>query len=115
MKKNIIRDDQEISVKTESFPTEISDDTESIAVENNPPTEIYKMNTNTLLDLPDPIDPIDPMTIANEPIANSAVAGQSTQAEVTAFFENAKSAATEFFNNNRPLFTTLGWIALAII
>jgi CAAD domains of cyanobacterial aminoacyl-tRNA synthetase len=129
MKSNIIRDDREISMKTESFPTEMSDDTESIAVENNPPTEIYKMNTNTLLDLPDPIDPIDPMTIADESIANQiepmtiadesivnpAVVGQSTQAEVTAFVENAKSAATEFFNNNRPLFTTLGWIALAIV
>jgi CAAD domains of cyanobacterial aminoacyl-tRNA synthetase len=119
MKNNIIRDDREISMKTESFPTEISDDAKSIEVENNLPNEIYKMNTNTLLDLPDPIDPLDPMTIADEPIAdpiaNPAVVGQSTQAEVTAFVENIKSTATEFFNNNRPLFTTLGWIALAIV
>lgn len=55
-----------------------------------------------------------PMAIADEPIVDPAAALESTQTELTAMFENAKSTATEFFNNNRPLLITLGWILLAI-
>ena len=55
-----------------------------------------------------------PMAIADEPIADPAAAMQSSQTELTALFENATSTATEFFNNNRPLFIALGWTLLAI-
>jgi hypothetical protein len=115
MKNNIIKDDREISMKTASYSTDIVDDAESTATDDNLPTEPFEMNTNTLADLPDPIEPTEPMMIADEPIADPAVTLQSTQTELTAFFDQAKSTATDFFNNNRPLFTTLGWIALAII
>ncbi len=139
MKNNIIKDDREISMKIEYLPTDISNDAESTATDNNLPTEIFEMNTNTLADLSDPnaqahpiemVEPTEPMTIADEPITDPAVALpmtiadepiadpaaalQSTQTELTEFFENAKSTATDFFNNNRPLFITLGWTALAI-
>jgi hypothetical protein len=132
MKNNIIKDDREISMKAESFPTDISDDarsTETVGIEvasalteaaplenHNLLTETSEMNTNTLADMPDPTEPmaIDDKSIA-EPIADPAVAGQSTQTELTAFFEQTKSTATEFFNSNRQLFTTLGWTVLAII
>ncbi len=99
-------------MKTASLSTDISDDAESIATDHNGSTETCEMNTETLTDLP---DPTEPMMIADETIADPAVAWQSTQTELTASFEQAKSTATDFFNNNRPLFTTLGWIALAII
>jgi hypothetical protein len=120
MKNNIIKDNREISMKTASFPTGIYEDPESIATvgvaspleNNNLSTETCEMNTNTLADLP---DPTEPMTITDEPIADPAVAWQSTQTELTALFEQAKSTTTEFFNNNRQLFITLGWIVLAII
>jgi hypothetical protein len=129
MKNNIIKDDREISMKAESFPTDISDDarsTETVDVasaqaspleNHNLLTETSEMNTNTLADMPDPTEPmtIDDKSKADEPIADPAVAGQSTQTELTAFFERAKSTATEFFNNNRQLFIALGWIVLAII
>jgi hypothetical protein len=112
MKNNIIKDDREISIKTESFSTDISDDAESISPANNLSTETCEMNTETLTDMP---APTEPMITADESIPDSATAWQSTQAELTASFEQAKSTATGFFNNNRPLFTTLGWITLAII
>jgi hypothetical protein len=133
MKNNIIKDDREISMKAESFPTDISDDaqsTETVGVDVDPTlieaaplehhnllTETSEMNTNTLADMPDPTEPmkIDDESKADEPIADPAVAGQSTQTELTAFFERAKSTATEFFNSNRQLFITLGWTVLAII
>jgi hypothetical protein len=99
MKNNIIKDDREISMKTASFPTDMS-------------IEPAEMNTNTLADLPEPTEPIK---IADEPIVDPAVAWQSTQTELTAFFEQAKSTTTDFFKNNRQLFITLGWIFLAII
>jgi CAAD domains of cyanobacterial aminoacyl-tRNA synthetase len=114
MKNNIIKDDREISMKSESLTTDISDRAESTVTNENSPTEILEMNTNTLADLPDPTEPIEPM-IADEPIADPAVAMQSSQTELIAFFEQAKSTATNFFNNNRPLFITLGWIVMAII
>ena len=138
MKNNIIKDDREISMKSESLATDISDD-RSTATDNNLPTEIFEMNTNTLTDLSDPnapahpiemVEPTEPMkiadepiaepaaaipmTISDEPIADPAAALQSTQTELTALFENAKSTAIEFFNNNRPLFIALGWTLLAI-
>ncbi len=112
MKNNIIRDDREISMKTESLPTHISDDAESITTNENAPTQIFEMNTSTLADLP---ETIEPTIVTDEPKIDSAEAWQSTQSELTASFEQAKSIVTEFFNNNRPLFITLGWIALAII
>jgi hypothetical protein len=128
MKNNIIKDDRETNMKAESLPTDISDDAESTATvgeasaqaapleHHNLLTEPDEMNTNTLADMPDPTEPmtIDDKSIA-EPIADPAVAGQSTQTELIAFFEQAKSTATEFFNSNRQLFTTLGWIVLAVI
>jgi CAAD domains of cyanobacterial aminoacyl-tRNA synthetase len=122
MKNNIIKDDREISMKSESLATDISED-ESTETDNNLPTEIFAMNTNTLADLSDPnaqahpvemVEPTEPMTIADEPIADPAAALQSTQTELAALFENATSTATDFFNNNRQLFITLGWIVLAI-
>jgi CAAD domains of cyanobacterial aminoacyl-tRNA synthetase len=112
MKNNIIKDDREISMKTASFPTGIYEDPESITTDNNLSTETCEMNTNTLADLS---EPTEPMTIADEPIADPAVAWQSTQTELTALFEQAKSTTTEFFKNNQQLFMTLGWIVLAII
>ncbi len=132
MKNNIIKDDREISMKAESFPTDISDDarsTETVDVasaqaspleNHNLLTETSEMNTNTLADMPAPTEPmtLDDKSMAEpmaEPIADPAVAWQSNQTELTAFFERAKSTATEFFNNNRQLFITLGWTVLAII
>ncbi len=106
-------------MKAESMSTDVSDHIESIATANNSPTEASEMNTNALSDLPDPTQPIEPiesiepMTIASEP-ATEPVALLSTQTELTALFEEAKSTAIDFFNNNRQLFITLGWIALAI-
>ncbi len=131
MKNNIIKDDREISMKIASLTPEMSEDAESIATDDNgstDPTEPLEMNTNTLADLPnpneqahllemvEPTEPItEPMTLQpTEPIVDPAVALESTQTELTAMFENAKSTATEFFNNNRSLFITLGWILLAI-
>ena len=155
MKNNIIKDDREISMKSESLTTDISDRAESIAPDRNLPTEIFEMNNNTIVDLSAPnapahpiemVETTEPMTIANEPItdpaaatpmtsadepivdpairvpmaiadeaiADPAAALESTQTELTAMFENAKSTATEFFNNNRPLLITLGWVLLAI-
>jgi CAAD domains of cyanobacterial aminoacyl-tRNA synthetase len=156
MKNNIIKDDREISMKSESLATDISDKAESITTNNNLPTETFEMNTNTISELPDPTEPVElmiivdesianpnelmiivdepitnsaepmtmadetptdptePMMIADEPITDSAHL-QSAQTELTTFFEQTKSTATDFFNNNRPLFTTLGWIALVII
>jgi hypothetical protein len=118
MKNNIIKDDREISMKSESLTTDISDD-RSTATERNLPTEIFEMNNNTLADLSDPNAPAHPIEmvepkISDEPIAEPAAALQSTQTELTALFENAKSTAIEFFNNNRPLFIALGWTLLAI-
>jgi CAAD domains of cyanobacterial aminoacyl-tRNA synthetase len=112
MKNNIIKDDREISMKTASLSTDISDHAESITTDNDLSTETCEMNTETLTDIP---DPTEPMMVADEPIADPAEAWQSTQSELTASFEQAKSTAAEFFNNNRPLFTILGWIVLVII
>jgi hypothetical protein len=112
MKNNIIKDDREISMKIESLPTDIHEDPELSTPDNNLATEICEMNTNTLVDLP---DSTEPMMITDEPITDPTEAWQSTQSELTASFEQTKSTATKFFNNNRPFFITLGWIALAII
>jgi hypothetical protein len=132
MKNNIIKDDREISMKAESFPTDVSDDaqsTETVDVDvasayaqasplenHNLLTETSEMNTNTLADMPDPTEPmtIDDKSIA-EPIADPAATWQSNQTELTAFFERAKSTAIEFFNSNRQLFIALGWTVIAII
>jgi CAAD domains of cyanobacterial aminoacyl-tRNA synthetase len=147
MKNNIIKDDREISMKAETFPTDSDDDaksmeepvllmiaTDDINVPTEPPemnmkteipTDIYndpkltasnynvpteppEMNTETLA------DPTEPMMMADDPIIEPAEAGQSIQAELTAFVENATSTTTKLFNNNRQLFITLGWIVLAI-
>ena len=153
MKNNIIKDDREISMKSESLTTDIADRTESTATDHNLPTEIFEMNNNTL-DLSAPnapahpiemVEPTEPMTIASEPmidpaavpmtmanepivdpavrvpmatadepIADPAAAMQSSQTELTALFENTKSTAIEFFNNNRQVFITAGWILLAL-
>jgi hypothetical protein len=132
MKNNIIKDDREISMKAESFPTDISDDARSTEtvdlaspLENhNLLTETSEMNTNTLADMPAPTEPmtIDDKSMAEpmaelmaEPIVEPAVAWQSNQTELTAFFERAKSTAIEFFNSNRQLLIALGWTFLAII
>jgi hypothetical protein len=132
MKNNIIKDDREISMKAESFPTDISDDarsTETVDVasaqaspleNHNLLTETSEMNTNTLADMPAPSEPmtIDDKSMAEpmaEPMADPAVALQSTQTELTAFFERAKSTAIEFFHSNRQLLIALGWTVLAII
>ncbi len=121
MKNNIIKEDREITMNAESLPTDICDDAESIAtvaevaspLENhNLSTETCEMNTNTSADIP---DPTEPMMVADEPITNSTAAWQSTQAEIIASFEQVMSATIKFFDNNRQLFITLGWIALAII
>ncbi len=135
MKNNIIKDDREITMKMETMPTEISEGNE-IATNNNRSHEPSEMNTISQTDLPESIEPmiidnlpepiepmiidnlpepIEPMPIADEPIANPAVIAQSTSADIAAFFENATSTATEFFNKNRHTFTNLGWILLAII
>jgi hypothetical protein len=137
MKNNIIKDDREISMKVASLATDTtdtSDRVESSAIvsdsvqeasdpaitspleNHNLPTETCEMNTETLTDTPELSEPMAISTeqIAAEPIAEPAVALPSTQTEVTAFLENAKSTATELFNNNRQLFITLGWIVLAV-
>ena len=136
MKNNIIKDDREIAMKIETTPTDISENTE-IATNNNGSHEPSEMNTTSLTDLPDSIDPmpmadlpesidsmpiaelpmvsIDPMPMADESLENPAVAGQSTSVEIAAFFKRATSATTEFFNENRSILKTLGWIFLAII
>jgi CAAD domains of cyanobacterial aminoacyl-tRNA synthetase len=122
MKNNIIKDDREITMKAESLTTDVLTDAEAITDDHNSSTEICEMNTETPetdemnteipIDLP---DPTEPMMIADEPmIEPAAVDGQSIQAEITAFVENATASTTELFNNNRQLFITLGWIVLAI-
>jgi CAAD domains of cyanobacterial aminoacyl-tRNA synthetase len=153
MKNNIIKDDREISMKSESLTTDVSDN-DSTATDKNLPIETFEMNNNTLdLSAPntsahpiDMVEPTEPMTIASEPITDPAVAipmniaeepivdpavrvpmniadeaiadpaaaMQSSQTELTALFENTKSTAIEFFNNNRQVFITAGWILLAI-
>ncbi len=151
MKNNIIKDDREISMKSESFDADVAND-ESTATDRNLPIELVEMNTNTLSDRTDPkppahpieiVEPTQPMTIAEEPITDSAAvpmttsdepivdpavlpmmadepiaspaaALESSQTELTAMFENAKSTATDFFNQNRQIFITVGWILLAI-
>jgi CAAD domains of cyanobacterial aminoacyl-tRNA synthetase len=138
MKNNIIKDDREISMKSESLTTDASD-RDSTATDKNLPIETFEMNNNTLVDLSAPnapAHPIDmvettepmkiadepildpavrvPMTIADEPIADPAAVMQSSQTELTALLENAKSTAIEFFNNNRQVFITAGWILLAL-
>ena len=55
------------------------------------------------------------MPMSDESIANPVVAGQSTSVEIASFFKRATSAITEFFNENRSILKTLGWIFLAII
>ena len=107
------------SVREASDPAIIS------PLENhNLPTETHEMNTETLIDTPESILETsgyanEPMAISDEqiaakPSAEPAVSLPSTQTEVTAFLENAKSTATELFNNNRQLFITFGWIVLAV-
>jgi CAAD domains of cyanobacterial aminoacyl-tRNA synthetase len=112
MRNNIIKDIQEISMKTASSPTDVHEDSESIATDDNLPTDPCEMNTNIPSDLS---DSTESMMIAEESIADLTESWQSTQSELTASFEQVKSTVTEFFNNNRLLFTNLGWIALAII
>jgi CAAD domains of cyanobacterial aminoacyl-tRNA synthetase len=112
MKNNIIKDDREISMKTQAIPTGIYNEPEPIATDNHLPPEICEMNTETIADIP---DPTEPMMVADDPMIEPVEAGQSIQAEMMASFENIKSTTTKFFNSNRQLFTTLGWIALAII
>lgn len=137
MKNNIIKDDREISMKVASLATDttdISDRAESSAIlsgsvqeasdpaiispleNHNLPTEAHEMNAETLINQPESIEPmaISDEQISAKPNAEPAVALPSTQTEVTAFLENAKSTATELFNNNRQLFITLGWIVLAV-
>jgi hypothetical protein len=119
MKNNIIQDDREISLKGATFAADIHPDPDSIVdpllplvvTDNHLPTE-PAMNI-IIADLPNPTN--EPMKIDDEPTIEPAVDLQSTQSEVRAFFENAKSSTTDFFNNNRQVFTTLGWIALAIL
>ena len=152
MKNNIIKDDREISMKSESFDKDVSDD-ESTATDYNLPIEVLQMNTQTLADRTDPsapahpieiVEPTQPMTMAEEPIADSAAvpmetadepivapaavsvtmadepvvepaaALESSQTELVALFENAKSTATDFFNQNQQIFIAVGWILLAI-
>ncbi len=153
MKNNIIKDDREISMKSESFATDVSDD-DSTATAKNLPIETFEMNTNNLAELSEPnapahpiemVEPTEPMTMANEPIldpapvpmtiadepildpavrvpmaisdepiADPAAAMQSSQTELAVLFKNAKSTATDFFNNNQQIFITVGWILLAI-
>ena len=143
MKNNIIKDDREISMKVASLATDttyISNRAESSAIvsgsvgdslplgtasdpaiashleNHNLPTEAHEMNAETLINQPESIEPmaISDEQISAKPNAEPAVALPSTQTEVTAFLENAKSTATELFNNNRQLFITFGWIVLAV-
>jgi CAAD domains of cyanobacterial aminoacyl-tRNA synthetase len=111
VKNNIIKDDREISLKTESLSTDISDDAESIATSHNLPTETCAMNTETSADIS---DPTEPMMMTDDPIIEPAEAGQSIQTEITTVVENAIATTTELFNNNRQLFITVGWIVLVI-
>jgi CAAD domains of cyanobacterial aminoacyl-tRNA synthetase len=122
MKNNIIKDDREISMKSESLTTDASD-RDSTATDKNLPIETFEMNNNTLVDLSAPnapahpidmVETTEPMKIADEPIADPAAVMQSSQTELTALLENAKSTAIEFFNNNRQVFITAGWILLAL-
>ena len=141
MKNNIIKDDREISLKAESLPTASSDDAESSATDrhlpppdqlnmqtemstdtdNEPevigsnydlPTEPAEMNNQTLADTSDLTTPV---MMTSDPMIEPAAAGPSIQSEITVFVKNATTTATELFNNNRQLFTTLGWIVLAIV
>lgn len=112
MKNNIIKDDQEITMKAEALSTDMSGNTESIPTDNNLSTEICEMNTEILTDIP---EPTEPMMVADEPIIEPAAAGQSIQAEMMTSFDNIKSTTTKFFNSNRQLLINLGWIVLAIL
>jgi CAAD domains of cyanobacterial aminoacyl-tRNA synthetase len=98
-------------MKTESLATDMLADAESVTTDHNSSTEACEMNTETLIDLP---DPTEPMTIADDPMIEPAEPGQSIQSEITAFVENAAATTTELFNNNRQLFIISGWIVLAI-
>ena len=141
MKNNIIKDDREISLKAESLPTASYDQSESSAIDrhlpppdqtnmqpeistdtyNEPevitskydlPMEPAQMNNETLIDMSDPTTPV---MMASDPMIEPAAAGPSMQSEITVFIKNATTTATELFNNNRQLFTALGWIILAIV
>ncbi len=109
--RNLPTEPSEMNMKAE-ISTDTDNEPESIATNHNLPTEPDEMNAETLTDMS---DPSEPMMMANEPTIDPAEAGQSMQAEITAFVKNATSSATELFNNNRQLFITLGWIVLAIL
>jgi CAAD domains of cyanobacterial aminoacyl-tRNA synthetase len=114
MKNNIIKDDREIGIKAE-IPTDSYVDAPAITApmeDHNLSTEPDQMNTETPIDLSDPI--IEPMMIADEPMIEPAADGSSIQTEITAFLDNVAATTTELFNNNRQLFITLGWIVLII-
>jgi CAAD domains of cyanobacterial aminoacyl-tRNA synthetase len=144
MKNNIIKDDREISMKAETFPTDSDDDAKSIeeplfltiATDDiNLPTEPEQMNmktdiyndsesiaSNHNLSTESPemntetlTDPNEPMMIADQPMIEPGETGESIQSEMIASFENIKSNTTNFFNSNRQLFINLGWIVLAIL
>jgi CAAD domains of cyanobacterial aminoacyl-tRNA synthetase len=144
MKNNIIKDDREISMKAETFPTDSDDDVKAIdepilltiaTDEINLPTEPEQMNMKTeIYNDPESIasnhnlsteppemntetltDPTEPMMISDQPMIEPGETGESIQSEMMASFENIKSTTTNFFNSNRQLFINLGWIVLAIL
>lgn len=54
--------------------------------------------------------------IHNAPETESATESwQTFQAKMTTFFANATTYTTAFFNNNRRLLATIGWIVLALL
>ena len=92
-------------------------------------TELAEMNieipTETPPVIPPEVPPIAPpqtpppmipnateFTIGDEVLADT---GASTPSDITAWLDNAKSSATELYNQNKQLLITLGWIVLAVV
>lgn len=92
-------------------------------------TELAEMNieipTETPPTIPPEVPPIAPpqtpppmipnateSTIGDEVLADT---WESTQSDLTAWIDNAKSSTTEFFKQNQQLLITVGWIVLAVV
>ena len=86
-----------IEIPTETPPT-IPPEVPPIAPPETPPPMIPNATESTIGD--------------EEVFADNL---ESTQADISAWIDNAKSSTTELFKQNQQLLITLGWIVLAVI
>jgi CAAD domains of cyanobacterial aminoacyl-tRNA synthetase len=92
-------------------------------------TELAEMNieipTETPPNIPPEVPPLTPPETPPPMIPNatestiseevSADTWASTQPDLTAWLDNAKSSTTDFFKHNQQLLITFGWILLAVV